>query len=317
VIDPDAALHFKDHHHAKEGDFVNRPRLPWRFYLPLAIIALTLGGLFIGLPAWLALTHLHWGDALVPAPYYHAEKTPTACPAGPRARDPDPAGLRTPGGIPIRVRAPANYDLRRAHPLLVVFAPAGIGPALSEHFTGLTHEATAAGFVVAYAGSRGLTQRVIRDLAQVAPTVAQRYCIDLERLVYTGHSDGGTISSALAFLPDIAPRPAAIIPSAAGIRGEDLARESCPAPLAVMVLHGDRDRLFPGFGREAARWWAQCNRCEGAPREEPEGCLVWPECGADGETRYCGHPGRHLDWPDRNKDIVAFARRATASRTPP
>jgi polyhydroxybutyrate depolymerase len=317
VIDPDAALHFKDHHHAKEGDFVNRPRLPWRFYLPLAIIALTLGGLFIGLPAWLALTHLHWGDALVPAPYDHAEKTPTACPAGPRARDPDPAGLRTPGGIPIRVRAPANYDPRRAHPLLVVFAPAGIGPALSERFTGLTHEATAAGFVVAYAGSRGLTQRVIRDLAQVAPTVAQRYCIDLERLVYTGHSDGGTISSALAFLPDIAPRPAAIIPSAAGIRGEDLAKESCPAPLAVMVLHGDRDRLFPGFGREAARWWAQCNRCEGAPREEPEGCLVWPECGADGETRYCGHPGRHLDWPDRNKDIVAFARRATASRTPP
>jgi len=296
---------------------VNRPRLPWRFYLPLAIIALTLGGLFIGLPAWLAITHLHWGDVLVSAPYDYAWETPTACPTGPRARDPDPAELRTPGGIRIRVRAPANYDPKRAHPLLVVFAPAGIGPTLSERFTGLTHEATAAGFVVAYAGSRGLTQRVIRDLAQVAPAVAHRYCIDLDRLVYTGHSDGGTISSALAFLPDIAPRPAAIMPSAAGIRGEDLARESCPAPLAVMILHGDRDRLFPGFGREAARWWAQCNHCEGAPREEQDGCLVWSGCSADGETRYCGHPGRHLDWPDRNKDIVAFARRATASRTPP
>lgn len=295
---------------------MNRLRLPWRFYLPLAIIALTLGGVFIGLPAWLAITHLHWGNAMVSAPYDYAGEAPAACPAGPRAKTPDPAQPRTPGGIPIQIRTPSNYDPNRTHPLLVVFAPAGMGPALSERFTGLTHAATAAGFVVAYAGSRGLTQRVIGDLAQVAPAVARSHCIDLDRLVYTGHSDGGTISSALAFLPEIAPRPAAIIPSAAGIRGEDLARESCPAPLPVMILHGDRDRLFPGFGREAANWWAQCNRCEAVPQTDGNGCLVWSGCGAGGETRYCSHPGRHLDWPDRNEDIVAFARRATASRMP-
>ncbi|MES1994330.1 MAG: poly(3-hydroxybutyrate) depolymerase [Pseudomonadota bacterium] len=290
--------------------------LPLRFYLPLAIIVLVVGGLFIGLPAWLAITHLHWGDALLSASYDYRGEAPTACPAGPRAKDPDPTELRTPGGIPIRVHTPKNYDPRRLHPLLVVFAPAGLGPTLNERFTGLTHEATAAGFVVAYAGSRGLTQRVIRDLAQVAPAVAHTYCIDLDRLVYTGHSDGGTISSALAFLSDIAPRPTAIIPSAAGIRGEDLARESCPAPLPVMILHGDRDRLFPGFGREAARWWAQCNQCESTPHEE-NSCLVWSGCREGGETRYCAHPGSHLDWPDRAREIVAFARRAVGKESRP
>lgn len=286
--------------------------LPLRFYLPLAILIITIGGVFIGLPIWLAVTHLYWGEALVPAPYDYAGAASSTCPAGLRAAQPDAQDLRTPGGIPIRVRTPENYDAARAHPLLVVFAPAGLGPALNERYTGLTHAATASGFIVAYAGSRGLTERTIRDLGRVPGLVASRYCVDLERLVYTGHSDGGTVSSALAFLPELPHRPVAIIPSAAGIRGEDLARETCPAPVSVLVLHGDRDRLFPGYGLEAATWWAQCNRGPGQPEVAPNGCLRWLPGDGGKETQYCAHPGRHLDWPDRVDYMMAFARKAVS-----
>jgi len=284
--------------------------LPLRFYLPLAVIVLVIGGLFIGLPVWLAATHLYWGAALAPAAHDYPGTAPPSCPAGPRSAHPDAAELRTPGGAPLRVRVPQNYDAHRPHPLLVVFAPAGLGPALNERFTGLTQAATAAGFIVAYAGSRGLTQQTIRDLGRVPDIVSGRYCVDLGRLVYTGHSDGGTVSSALAFLPDLPHRPVAIIPSAAGIRGADLAQQSCPGPLAVLVLHGERDRLFPGYGREAAQWWAQCNADGAEPKAMPEGCLSWRGPAGNAETRYCPHRGRHLDWPGRNDALLAFARTA-------
>ena len=289
-----------------------RGSLPLRFYLPLAVIVLVIGGLFLGLPIWLAATHLYWGTALTPSAYVYSGTAPASCPAGPRAGPPDAEDLRTPGGVPIRVRVPQNYDPRRPHPLLVVFAPAGLGPALNERFTGLTHEATAAGFIIAYAGSRGLTQQTIRDLGRVPDRVAGLYCVDLGRLVYTGHSDGGTVSSALAFLPDLPRHPLAIIPSAAGIRGTDLAQQSCPEPLAVMVLHGERDRLFPGYGREAAQWWAVCNADVTEPKAMPDGCLHWQGSTTTAQiTRYCPHRGGHLDWPARNQALVAFAREAT------
>lgn len=287
-----------------------RGSLPLRFYLPLAVIVLVIGGVFITLPVWLAATHLYWGAALAPAAHDYTGIAPASCPVGPRSAHPDAADLRTPGGVPIRVRVPQNYDATRPHPLLVVFAPAGIGPALNERFTGLTHEATAAGFIVAYAGSRGLSQQTIRDLGRVPDSVSGQYCVDLDRLVYTGHSDGGTVSSALAFLHDLPHHPVAIIPSAAGIRGTDLAQQSCPGPLAVMVLHGERDRLFPGYGREAAQWWAQCNDGGAEPMAMPDGCLSWRSATAKAETRYCPHSGRHLDWPQRNDALLAFAREA-------
>ena len=287
-----------------------RSSLPLRFYLPLAVIVLVIGGVFIALPVWLAATHLYWGAALAPAAHDYAGSAPASCPTGARSAHPDAADLHTPGGVPIRVRVPQNYDAARPHPLLVVFAPASLGPALNERFTGLTHQATAAGFIVAYAGSRGLTPQTIRDLGRIPDSVSGRYCVDLDRLIYTGHSDGGTVSSALAFLPDLPHHPVAITPSAAGIRGTDLAQQSCPRPLAVMILHGERDRLFPGYGRDAARWWAQCNHDGTEPKAMPDGSLSWPGPAAGAQTRYCPHPGRHLDWPQRNDALLAFARNA-------
>jgi len=44
---------------------------------------------------------------------------------------------------------PRNYDATRAHPLLVVLAPAGYDRHRSERYAGLTTSATSVGFVVA------------------------------------------------------------------------------------------------------------------------------------------------------------------------
>lgn len=58
--------------------------LPLRFYLPLAVIVLVIGGLFIRLPVWLATTHLYWGAALAPAAHDYRGAAPASCPAGPQ-----------------------------------------------------------------------------------------------------------------------------------------------------------------------------------------------------------------------------------------
>lgn len=54
-------------------------------------------------------------------------------------------------GIRYMVRTPSNYDATFAHPLLMVYAPAGLSRWGTERFMGLTTAATGAGFVVVYA----------------------------------------------------------------------------------------------------------------------------------------------------------------------
>ena len=70
------------------------------------------------------------------------------CPPGTRE---GPAGItdgeRSAKGIAYNVRTPANYDATVAHSLLMVYAPAGINQFRNEGFTGLTKEATQAGFI--------------------------------------------------------------------------------------------------------------------------------------------------------------------------
>jgi polyhydroxybutyrate depolymerase len=200
----------------------------------------------------------------------------------------------------------------------VVYAPRGIGRSLLERFAGLTRLATGAGFVVAYADSVPLSIEVLADLATIPERIVQKWCIDENRVFLAGHSDGGTASSAIAMrrLGSIA--PAAIAPSGAGIRGADLLSESCPPPLSVRISHGANDRLFPGFGREAARWWAQCNRCAPDPSSpDAEGCVEYPGCEGGVRTLYCEHPGGHLAWAERPQSLIEFFRGVVPQRRTP
>lgn len=210
-------------------------------------------------------------------------------------------------GIRYSVRTPANYDPMIAHPLLMVYAPAGRSRFASERFTDLTYDATSAGFVVAYANSRRLSIPTIIELGTIPGLIAQKWCIDEKRVYLTGHSDGGAVASALAFLEQTAHLPAAIAPSAAGINGADLARYACPAPLPVMVMHSANDSLFPGFGAQAAAWWAACNKCDPTPSGPMgDGCVAYPNCAGGVVTLYCEGAGSHTTWPPLNQSIIKF-----------
>ncbi|RPH80333.1 MAG: hypothetical protein EHM80_05540 [Nitrospiraceae bacterium] len=212
-------------------------------------------------------------------------------------------------GIRYMVKTPSNYNATIAHPLLMVYAPARTNRYQSEDFVHLTHEATAAGFIVAYADHRTMSPKVIGELAAIPGLIEQKWCVDHKRIVLTGHSDGGTVAMAIAFLDGTKHIPAAIAPSAAGIRGEDLRAYQCPAPLPVMLMHSGQDTLFPGYGKEAIQWWAVCNGCEATPPvKDADGCVTYKGCKNKVATRYCEGTGSHTTWPAKNKAIIEFFR---------
>src|SRR4029079_17439696 len=74
-------------------------------------------------------------------------------------------------GIRYMVRTPSNYDATFAHPLLMVYAPAGQSRWASERFAGLTTSATGAGFVVVYADHRQLNIATIEQAGTIPSLV--------------------------------------------------------------------------------------------------------------------------------------------------
>ena len=210
-------------------------------------------------------------------------------------------------GIKYMVRTPSNYNATFTHSLLMVYAPAGMSRWASERLTGLTTEATGAGFVVAYADHKQLNIATVEELGKIPELVAKEWCIDEKRIYATGHSDGGTASLALAVLDKTKTIPAAIAPSAAGWRGKDLEEFQCPDPIPVMIMHGKNDTLFPGWGAQTSDWWAKCNSCDVTKTKTAEGgCLVYQGCASGGATVYCEGSGGHRDWPNLNRVMLEF-----------
>jgi polyhydroxybutyrate depolymerase len=221
-------------------------------------------------------------------------------------------GLSSQDGFRYSVRAPANLNPTYAHPLLVVYAPAGYSAQESEDLTRLTTEATRRGFIVAYVGSRPLSLRTLTGLAQIPKDVARLWCVDKNRVYATGHSDGGTVSTALALLKETKGTVSAIAPSAAGFSGKNLEAFQCPATIPVMIMHGKRDTHFPGWGREAAQWWAHCNACDFAKPLLPhdDGCVSFEGCAPGGQTVYCEGAWAHEVWPPLRNRIIQFLESA-------
>jgi polyhydroxybutyrate depolymerase len=218
---------------------------------------------------------------------------------------------KTSAGIRYMVKTPVNYNASVAHPLLMVYAPARTNRYESEDFVSLTQEATSAGFIVAYADHRTMTPKTIEELAEIPGLIEKKWCIDKKRIFLTGHSDGGTAAMAIAFINGTKHIPAAIAPSAAGIRGEDLKAYQCPNPLPVMLMHSSQDRHFPGYGKEAIQWWAACNGCDATPPvKDAGGCVTYRGCRNNVTTRYCEGTGTHSEWSGNNKAIIDFFRNA-------
>lgn len=254
-----------------------------------------------GVYAWLAFStvfaaiavalisrHFHFGTALDTAAYAYPSAAPTGCTRSARDAEAD-------RGPRIVVRAPANYEPAVAHPLLVVFSPAGFAAPLSERHLGLTHAATSAGLIVAYVDSRPLSVAAVAEFARVPARVARDWCIDRSRITLAGHSDGGTVAQAVALLHGTGDfSPAAVVASGAGLRTEDFSAFECPQRLAVQIWHGGSDRHFPGYGASAAAAWAGCLGCS-ATAHRVDGCTTYTDC--RGSLRYCEHDGGHLRWP--------------------
>lgn len=187
---------------------------------------------------------------------------------------------KTDDGIHFSVRTPSNYKDTTAHPLLMVYAPAGRDREEAEEHVYLTSEATAAGFVIAYADHRPLSPESIVQLAEIPKLIQEKWCIDKKRIFLTGHSDGGTVAMGTAFFNGTKHIPAAIAPSAVGMRSEDLEDRNCVKPTPVMLMHSRRDKLFPNYGKEAIEWWAKCNKCttktyKASDRKVPESGKAW------------------------------------------
>ncbi|MFN0317142.1 MAG: poly(3-hydroxybutyrate) depolymerase [Burkholderiales bacterium] len=250
---------------------------------------------------------------LAAAPYAQSGDKP--CQAGTGA-----AGyseLRTAKGIRFTVVAPSNYDSTRRHPLLVVYAPASSGRLETERVTSFTQPATHAGFIAAYADHPSMSVESTKELGTIASLVTVKWCVDESRVFYSGHSDGGTVSHALAVLPGVRGRAAGIAPSAAGMTAQDLAAYGCPALMAVMVMHSKRDKLFPGWGEQTAKWWAQCNRCDaGRTISQPNGCVAFQGCDPRGPTLYCEGDGTHSKWPGRAQAIMDFFQAVARKAAP-
>lgn len=271
----------------------------------------SLGFLLLVIPPLLALTLLFMDDddefATIGKATYTKTASQKSCSQGSlTGKKGATYGETTQEGIKYNVRTPLNYEATIAHPLLVVYAPAKANRSKSERLTGLTLPATSAGFIVAYADHPDLSTSSTVELGTIPELVAKKWCVDKERIYLTGHSDGGTVSMALAFMNGTRHIPTAIAPSAAGVNYRDLKAHSCPEPISVMVMHSKNDHLFPGFGEETSGWWAACNDCSPVPQKLNNGCIAYKDCKNSVKTWYCEGKLLHAKWPMVNDIILNF-----------
>lgn len=209
--------------------------------------------------------------------------------------------------IRYNVTTPSNYRADYPHPVLLVWAPSGLSDNLSERFTGLTGSATAQGYIVVYVASLPLGFKALGRLAAIPAQVIKKWCVAANQVYYTGHSDGGTVSNALAVLPERATHPAAIAPSAMGMQGDDMAVYDCPPPTSVMLMHNRDDGHFPDYGAAVAQWWASCNQCgDPAPSPAHPDCVEYAGCTAGVRTLFCQAEGNHAYWPGFRHNVLGF-----------
>ncbi len=247
--------------------------------------------------------------------YTAASLAAGACKEGSRSGKPGVSNNKvSANGLNFSVRTPANYDATIAHPMIMVYAPAGRSRFGTERMTGLTLAATSAGYVITYSDHEQMSPSTLPRMAEIPKQVAANWCIDDQRIYLTGHSDGGTAAMGLAFLQETRHLPGGIAPSATGIRGSDLAEYSCPDPLSVLIMHSREDSLFPGYGKETVEWWAACNQCSAkAEALGQDGCQAYSDCASGTRTWYCEGDGAHGKWPGINSTILDFFDNPAAS----
>jgi polyhydroxybutyrate depolymerase len=176
-----------------------------------------------------------------------------------------------------------------------------------ESFTGLTPEAFARGYIVAYADhALANDPNVLTDAGSIPKLVGDKWCVDPKRVYLTGHSDGGSMAIGVE-INQFSPI-AAVAPSAAGVSASTLQGIPCPSPpIATMVMHSSGDQLFPvSYGTDEASWFAKCDGCMGTGGAHADGCLPRTGCADGTEVVYCQGTAPHGVWPNLNASILDF-----------
>jgi len=213
----------------------------------------------------------------------------------------------TDAGLHFSVRTPGDYDPLVGSPLIVMFAPSGGTAEAIETSTKLTPDALGAGFVIAYVDTVSPANIAgAKDAAGIPARIAERWCIDRERVYLTGSSDGGGLIYTILLNHYMTPEPAAVAPFAAGASKNTLAKASCLAPpMPVMVMHNSGDTVFPRYGQAARDWWVTCNGC-GEPESLADGCLAYRDCAGGADVHYCEGEGGHGRWPGLHASMFEF-----------
>jgi hypothetical protein len=213
----------------------------------------------------------------------------------------------------LRLRLPQNHDPRFAWPVLLVLPPAGYGAKPAERYYGLTTQATAEGYVLAYAGHRPLSRASVDRPSAMIAALERVVCVAPDQIVVVGHSDGGTVglmASALGRLGN----EVGVVASGLGVQGTDLSRD-CPASRQIAVIHSDHDTHFPGFGASTVNGIADCWGC--TPPQPAVGDCATTICGEGGTRRltFCRTNADHAVAPDPGL-ILTLARQIMRPEMP-
>jgi len=266
------------------------------------VLIIAIGAVFF----YLYDSHTFGVEYTTPGAFIYPEQYAPAC-ADKKSAMADHIQHKDDNSMHFNVTTPTNYHSDYAHPLLVVWAPSGLSEGLSESFTGLTRQATEAGYVVVHTRSIPLGIKSLASLSAIPASVIESWCIDPALVFYTGHSDGGTVSNALSVMPESAFHPRALAPSAMGMQGKDMAAYTCPSPTSVMLMHNKGDGHFPDFGSQVVAWWADCNQCSGQTvASEFKGCVEYTACAEGITTLFCEAEGNHAHWPGLEHDPIRF-----------
>ncbi|RZO86422.1 MAG: hypothetical protein EVA65_05740 [Oceanococcus sp.] len=256
---------------------------------------------------------LHWGAELhaMPArtqPAKRANVPVPGCIGWTESVSDNKSSVHSP---PYQVRVPDNYVADRPWPLAVVLPPAGLSAALVERHAGLTATLTSSGFVVAFVGASGrFSMATLHRYRMLLERIALDFCVDPNRVLWLGHSNGATASLALALGTVGAVNGDGLVLSGVGWDTHAFEDKSCPKPLDVLVMHGAKDKHFPNYGRDTANWLAMCNGCAVEPWLGPAGCLNWSNCEAT--TRYCESSQGHWPWAGSSDQLIRWLRQREA-----
>lgn len=127
----------------------------------------------------------------------------------------------------------------------------------------------------------------------IVQTVAQNYCIDMDRIATVGHSLGAWMANSIACL-----RGGAVMASATV--GGDSVNAACTGPAAAMIIHNPKDNLAPFAGAERVRTLrVEENACrwESSP-VEPQAvfhCTEHLSCASGNTVVFCPHT-EDTDW---------------------